>query len=104
MAHELDVGAAGTIASARGVHVNIFIALNVEQRIAGRFDFVVDALQLKRVEPDSAATGGANLHRQRADLSGRQFIRACRAFHIDQRCQVRGVRYQVSGEKCGAAT
>jgi hypothetical protein len=63
------------------VYRNPFVAVNLEERFACHFAFLVDALELERVEPDPAAAVLAHIDDQTADLHFSQFIEASWAFH-----------------------
>lgn len=69
MTMQLDSGAARTIAFARGIHDHLFVALDVQERLAGGFVLLIDAFEFEGIEPNTAAATLAHVHLQTAHLN-----------------------------------
>src|SRR5947207_9574608 len=61
-------GTPRALALTRAVYYHVLVALDMQQRFAGGFIFLIDPFQFEGVEPDAAATALADIDFQTADL------------------------------------
>ena len=78
---EFNLGAAGALPLAGKIHVDLLVALNVQQPFSRRLMLLIHALQFEAVKPNSATASLADIHSDAANLRLSEFIEARWTFH-----------------------
>jgi len=84
VAHEDDAGTAGAVAAGLEIDLDGEVVPDVEVRLEVQLGGFVDALEFAIVEPDAAATFGANIDDEVSDFDWSKFATARGAFHSRQ--------------------